>query len=192
MPELGFVALPLPSPLDMYNAAFEKVSNLSPSPSCAAPFGKLNPSNSGYLISQTVVLARFSLSLRFRLFILFSLALSSSLQSARNTMPALHHHFTLNRLATLSRAPLMLGISPHSGWLAYVSCLVLAAGLSVAGHSVTYPCPGTTLRSPVLRLDEAGIEDLNTLQATHLVRSVDLVHACSLSLCIYVSFKTKC
>ena len=64
----------------------------SPSPSYAAPFGKLNPSNSGYLISQIVVLARFPLSLRFRLFILFNIqiALSSSLQSLASSPPSSH------------------------------------------------------------------------------------------------------
>ena len=79
----------------------------------------------------------------------------------------------------------MLGISLHLRWLVYVSCLVFAAGLSAVGDSVTYPCPGTTSHSQVLRLDEAGIEDLNALQASGLVRSVDLVHACTSSLFTY-------
>lgn len=223
MPELRFVALPLPRPLDMYNAAFEKVSDSwTASASCTeavcqaillkliVPFAVMCCSIREIKSLQLRLSYKpncrlgkiffiSSLSPIYSLLFNTQIALSSSLQSlasslpsfhtesARNTMPALHHHFTLNRLATLLRAPLMLGISLHLGWLAYVSCLVLAAGLSVAGHSVTYPCPGTTLRSPVLRLDEASIEDLNTLQATHLVRSVDLVHACPLSLYTYHS-----
>ena len=79
----------------------------------------------------------------------------------------------------------MLGISLHFRWLVYVSYLVFAAGPSAVGDSVTYPCPGTTSHSQVLRLDEASIEDLNALQASGLVRSVDLVHACSSSLFSY-------
>ena len=84
----------------------------------------------------------------------------------------------------------MLGNSLHSGWLVYVSCLVLAAGVNVAGDSATYPGLGTAFHS-VSRLDETSIEALNALQASGLVKSVDLVHA-SLSFFLnYLSFKTK-
>lgn len=85
----------------------------------------------------------------------------------------------------------MLRISLRIGRLVYVYCLVLAVGLSAAGDSVTYPCPGTTLHT-VLRLDEASIEDLNALQASGLVRSVDLVQARSSLVFIYLLFKAKC
>ena len=84
----------------------------------------------------------------------------------------------------------MLGISLRLAWLVYVSCLVLAAGLCAAHDSVTYPCPGTSLQS-VLRLDEASIEDINALQASGLVRSVDLVHAGLSFVSIYLLFKTE-
>lgn len=68
------------------------------------------------------------------------------------------------------------------------SCLVLAARLSVASDSVTYPCPGTNLLLD-LRLDEASIEDVNAIQASALVRSVDLVHAGLSFVSIYRLFK---
>ncbi len=70
----------------------------------------------------------------------------------------------------------MLANSLHLGWLVYISCLVLAAGVNVTGDSATYPGPRTAFHS-VLRLDETSIEDLNALQASGLVKSVDLVHA---------------
>ena len=73
----------------------------------------------------------------------------------------------------------------------YVSCLVLAAGISAAGDSVTYPCPGTVNHSG-LRLHEANVEDLYTLQASGSVTSVDLVHARSFFLSIYLPLKAKC
>ena len=82
----------------------------------------------------------------------------------------------------------MIRNSLRFGWLAYVSCIVLAAGISAAGDSITYPCSGTTLNLPVLRLDEASIDDVNDLQASGLVRSVDLVHARSSSKYIHLSF----
>lgn len=84
----------------------------------------------------------------------------------------------------------MLGISLRLGWLVYISCLVLAAGLCAADDSVTCPCPGTALQS-VLRLDEASIEDINALQASGLVRSVDLVHAGPSFISIYLLLKTE-
>ena len=84
----------------------------------------------------------------------------------------------------------MLGISLRLAWLVYVSCLVLAAGLCAAHDSVTYPCTGTSLQS-VLRLDEASVEDINALQASGLVRSVDLVHAGPSFVSIYLLFKTE-
>ena len=71
----------------------------------------------------------------------------------------------------------------------YVSCLVLAAGLCAADDSLTYSCPGKV--HSVLRLDEASIEDINTLQARGLVKSVDLVHAGPSFVSIYLLFKTK-
>ena len=70
----------------------------------------------------------------------------------------------------------MLQISLRFGGLVHVSCLVLAAGTSAAGESVTYPRPGRVIPSG-LRLDEASIEDLNAHQASGSVTSVDLVHA---------------
>ena len=82
----------------------------------------------------------------------------------------------------------MIRNSLHFGWLAYVSCLVLAAGISAAGGSMTYPCSGKTLNPPILRLGEASIDDVNALQASGLVRSVDLVHARSSSKSIHLSF----
>lgn len=84
----------------------------------------------------------------------------------------------------------MPGISLRLGWLVYVSCLVLAAGLYAADDSLTYSCPETSLPS-VLRLDEASIEDINALQARGLVKSVDLVHAGPSFISIYLLFKTK-
>lgn len=86
----------------------------------------------------------------------------------------------------------MFEISLHSVWLVYVSCHLLAAGLSAAGDSVTYPYPGPTPQSPVLRLDEASIEDLAALQASGLVDSVDLVHACAFFVLAYALSRTKC
>lgn len=62
------------------------------------------------------------------------------------------------------------------GGLVYASCLLLTVGPGAASDSVTYPCAGTTINSG-LRLDGASIDDLNALQASGSVRSVDLVHA---------------
>lgn len=84
----------------------------------------------------------------------------------------------------------MLANSLHLGWLVYISCLVLAAGVNVAGDSATYPGPGTAFHS-VLRLDETSIEDLNALQASGLVKSVDLVHASLASVSNHLLFNTK-
>lgn len=83
----------------------------------------------------------------------------------------------------------MLGISLRVGWLVCFSCLILAAGLGAAGGSGTYLCPGTNVRS-ALRLDEVSIEGLNALQASGLVKSLDLVHARN-SFSIYLLLKAK-
>ena len=85
----------------------------------------------------------------------------------------------------------MLAISVPIGWLVGIFCLVLAAGFGVAGNSRIYLRPGTAVRS-ALRLDEASIEDLNALQVSGLVRSVDLVHARSSLFSIYLLLKAKC
>lgn len=87
----------------------------------------------------------------------------------------------------------MLRISLRLGGLVYASCLLLTVGPGAASDSVTYPCAGTTINSG-LRLDGASIDDLNALQASGSVRSVDLVHArpSFVSTEIYLLFKAKC
>lgn len=60
--------------------------------------------------------------------------------------------------------------------LVYVSCVAIAAGLRTAGDYVTYQSSGTSLHSGLPSLSEASIDQLNTLQSTGLVTSVDLVH----------------
>ena len=84
----------------------------------------------------------------------------------------------------------MTAISLRLGWLVYFSCLVLAAGRCATEDYVTHSCPGTSLH-PVFSLNEANIEDINALQARGLVKSVDLVHAGSSFVSIYLLFKTK-
>lgn len=74
----------------------------------------------------------------------------------------------------------MLRISLLVG-LVYVSQFVLAPSLSASGDHVTYQSSGKPLLPRLLRLDEASIDDLNILQASGAVTSVDLVHACSSS-----------
>ena len=66
--------------------------------------------------------------------------------------------------------------------LSYVLCLVLATGLRAIGDHVTYQCSGNALHSGLPRLDEASIDDLNILQATGAVTSVDLVQVCHSSI----------
>ena len=63
--------------------------------------------------------------------------------------------------------------------LMYVSHFVLATSLSALGDYVTYQCSGKSFRPGLPRLDEASIDDLNSLQASGVVSSVDVVHACS-------------
>ena len=70
----------------------------------------------------------------------------------------------------------MPSVSLRFRGLVYISCLVLAVGLSALGDSVTYLCPGIPIH-PDLRLDRASIEDINALQESGAVTSVDLVHA---------------
>lgn len=60
--------------------------------------------------------------------------------------------------------------------LVYVSCVVIAAGLRTAGDYVTYQSSGTSLHSGLPSLSEASIDQLNALQSTGHVTSVDLVH----------------
>lgn len=84
----------------------------------------------------------------------------------------------------------MLRISLRLGGLVYVSCLVLAVGPGAASDSVNFPCPGTTIYSKI-RLDDASIDDLSDLQASGSVRSVDLVHARSSFVSIYILFEAK-
>jgi len=92
------------------------------------------------------------------------LRLSLCLQGPKRTM-------TLAKQTPMLRISLLVGLS-------YVSCLVLATGLRAAGDHVTYQCSGKALHSGFPRLDEASIDDLNTLQASGAVTSVDLVQAC--------------
>ena len=84
----------------------------------------------------------------------------------------------------------MLRSSLRLGALVYLSCLVLAVGPGAASNSVTFPCPETTIDSG-LRLDDASIDDLSLLQASGSVRSVDLVHARSPFVSIYILSKAK-
>lgn len=70
----------------------------------------------------------------------------------------------------MHRASLLVGLS-------YVYCLVLATRLRAAGDHVTYQCSGKVLHTGVPRLDEASIDDLNALQASFTVTSVDIVQA---------------
>ena len=77
----------------------------------------------------------------------------------------------------MKQQTLMLRTSLLVG-LVYVSSHVLAASLS---DHVTYQCSGKSLLPGLPRLDEASVDDLNILQASGAVTSVDLVHACSSS-----------
>ena len=60
--------------------------------------------------------------------------------------------------------------------LVYVSSHVLATSLS---DHITYQCSGKSFLPGLPCLDGASIDDLNILQASGAVTSVDLVHACS-------------
>lgn len=73
--------------------------------------------------------------------------------------------------------------------LVYVSCVALTAGLRTAGDHLTYQCSGNLLHSGLPRLDEASIDDLNALQNSGSVTSVDLVHVCS---SIPISYLVTC
>lgn len=75
----------------------------------------------------------------------------------------------MKQQALMLRTSLLLG-------LVYVSSHVLAASLS---DHVTYQCSGKSLLPGLPRLDEASVDDLNILQASGAVTSVDLMHACS-------------
>lgn len=71
--------------------------------------------------------------------------------------------------------------------LVYVSCVALAAGLRTASDHLTYQCSGISLQSGLPHLGEASIDDLNVLQSSGSVTSVDLVHASSFVPMSYVA-----
>ena len=64
--------------------------------------------------------------------------------------------------------------------LVYVPFVVLGAAGRKDSH--TYQCSGNALHSHLPRLDEASIDDLNALQTSGAITSVDLVHVRHMSL----------
>ncbi len=107
-----------------------------------------------------------------------SLFLNSSTSSVYSLKHAdiITGHFSCNFKASatqisMRQTSLLVGLS-------YVFCLVLATRLRAIGDHVTYQCSGKVLHSGLPRLDEASIDDLNALQASGAVNSVELVHAC--------------
>ena len=64
----------------------------------------------------------------------------------------------------------------HAKWLLFFPTLAIIAGAGAVGDNVvTYKCSDRPLYG-LPRLDEAGVDDLATLQARGLVTSVDLVN----------------
>ena len=96
---------------------------------------------------------------------------SLNIEQSTHNLQFQHRVSASNSPVTMKQPTLMLRISLLVG-LVYGSSHVLATSLS---DHVTYQCSGKSLIPGLPRLDEASIDDLNILQASGAVTSVDLV-----------------